>query len=292
MKKTLVILFGNDTMISVYPSKVKALLPIGNIPCLSICIKSFIEALKTKVQFLIITSDRYEQEVQTEISRWHPSDELEGITFDFELCDSYDNRNASILYSMLQKINKDSFDYVFISDCSFPLLGNEVIKMMFEKKDKNCYALIGNFEDQKFSLSRRLLDGVYINGENSLEFNSIGENNKIYPYYFMNTVFLTMDDFSSKFSKVTENINYYRLFDWKPFLIPTYFMKFEGVPFLLCNDRIYLDNLYWKKKNTEHLQYINNIWLKWIDANNRLGKIEKKIEKLKSFSRVKEKEEI
>lgn len=288
MEKTLVILFANDTMISVYPSKIKALLPIGNIPCLSVCIKSFIEALKTNITFFIIANECHHQELHTEIHRWHPMDEMEGVSFEFKLTETFDNRNASTLKSIIDQLcgEKHSFKNVFISDCSFPLLGNEVIQKMNEKKN-DCFAMVGNFKDPKFTLSRRLLDGISISEENYIDFPHVPENNRIFPYYFMNTVILPYEEFFAKFSNITENKNYYRLFPWKPFLLPTYLMKFEGVPFMLCNDRVYLDNLYWKKKNTQHLQYINNIWLKWIDASNRLDTIEKKIEKIKSISRSK-----
>ena len=289
MEKTLVILFANDTMISVYPSKVKALLPIGNIPCLSVCIKSFIEALKTNTVFVIITNSSHQEEMRTELSRWHPSEDLNGIFFRFKIIESFDHRNASTLNSVIQdlKENEELFHNVFISDCSFPLLGAEVIKNMSRKR-QGPWALVGVFTDPKFTLSRRLLDGVQITANNVLSFPPFPENNKIFPYYFMNTVHLSFEQFLCTFSPKNESINYYHLLSpLRAFLLPSYYMKFEGVPFMLCNDRIYLDNLYWKKKNTEHLQYINNIWLKWIDVNNRLIAIEKKIEKLKSLSKPK-----
>ena len=125
MEKTLVILFANDTMISVYPSKVKALLPIGNIPCLSVCIKSFIEALKTNTVFVIITNSSHQEEMRTELSRWHPSEDLNGIFFfRFKIIESFDHRNASTLNSVIQdlKENEELFHNVFISRLFLPFV--------------------------------------------------------------------------------------------------------------------------------------------------------------------------
>jgi len=284
-KKTLVILFANDTIISVFPTKMKALLPIGNIPCISICIKSFTEAIKDNIDFILITAEDVRRELETEIIRWHPSEEDDNIQFFFHPVKKCDHRYASVFGTLLKDQISEDYSSVIISDCSFPLLGNQIVKMFLEQNKDCCSAMIGNFLDKKFALSRRLLEGVTLSSEHTVEFPALSENNKTFPYYFMNTVCLPFQAFRNYFSGCTEDKNYYHCLTWDAFQIPTYFMKFECVPFMLCNDRIYLDNLYWKKKNVEHLQYINNMWMKWNNVSTRLGTIEKKIENMKSTSK-------
>jgi hypothetical protein len=97
-------------------------------------------------------------------------------------------------------------------------------------------------------------------------------------------------DFCENFQSVAdEKKSFISFLPWKALQLPLYYMSFEGIPFMLCNDRIYLDNLYWKRKNVEHLQYINNIWMKWNNVSHRLRTIEKKIENLKNLSNMNEK---
>lgn len=290
MERKLIILFANDTIVSIYPTKLKGLLPIGNIPCISLCIKSFIEALKDNIDFVIVLPKSFHQDVQTEIVRWYPQEEYETIQFLYHHVETYDNRHVRILDSILKTTIADKiYDYVFITDCSFPLLGNEVIKTMIVKKNSSSI-LVGNFSDKKFALSRKLLDGVHLSETNEIQFDAIVENNKIYPYYSMNTALLSFLEFKSRFENTTENVNYYHLHTWNPIILPSYLMKFEGIPFMLCNDRIYLDNLYWKKKNVEHLQYINSMWIKWNNISSRMENLEKKIENMKSQKKTKSKD--
>ena len=289
LKKTLVILFANDTIVSVFPTKVKALLPIGNIPCLCACIKSFLEALKENIDFFIVILPSSKQEIQTEIIRWHPREETKGVEFFFHEVETSDHRFAYVLRDILTNHNLEHYTSVLISDCSFPLLGNQVVKMLFEKTEAP-YALVGDFSHRKFNLSRRLLEGVTLSSENVLEFPILNENNKTYEFYFMNIVHLSFLDFCENFQSVAdEKKSFISFLPWKALQLPLYYMSFEGIPFMLCNDRIYLDNLYWKRKNVEHLQYINNIWMKWNNVSHRLRTIEKKIENLKNLSNMNEK---
>lgn len=229
-----------------YPRKCKILCPIGNYPLLYFIIK-YVTELSNKNDIFLLLHENYLEDVENELNRWelkHPSLQIITITQDVSITN----------HSILSLFNED----IFYMESHFPFLNQTLLDKFLKdiKKDKLTF-FAANFTDKKFSVIKK-------------NFFLVNETLRFIDICYIPQSFI---------SDITSNIM------WKDFLlsqkdvhlleIPKYYLKFEFFPLLNSSDRVYLDNLFWKRFNTDFLLQFHSIWKQLTNIDERLKKLEK-----------------
>lgn len=228
-----------------YPRKCKILCPIGNYPLLYFIIKYVME-LSNKDSIFLLLHESHLEDVENELNRWelkHPS--LQIITL---------NHHASITTDLILSLFKKD---IFYMESHFPFLNKTLLDKFLNDIQKDKLTIFtANFTDKKFNATKK-------------KFILVNETLRFIEICYVPQSFL---------SDITSNIL------WKDFLlsqknmhlleIPKYYLKFEFFPLLNSSDRVYLDNLFWKRFNTDFLLQFHSIWKQLHNIEERLQKLE------------------
>lgn len=228
-----------------YPRKCKILCPIGNYPLLYFIMKYIIE-LSDKDDIYLLLHKSQVEDVENELDRWelkHPSLQIIPL-----------NNQAPITTDLILSVfQKD----IFYMESHFPFLNETLLdKFLKDSKKDKLTLFTGNFTDKKFNAIKkklllvsetlRFLDMCYV------------------PCSIRNDVISNM--VWRDFLHSQTNIHLLE--------IPKYYLKFEFFPLLNSSDRVYLDNLFWKRFNTDFLLQFHSIWKQLNNIDERLKKLE------------------
>ena len=228
-----------------YPRKCKILCPIGNYPLLYFIIKYVME-LSNKDHIFLLIHENHLEDVENELNRW----ELKHSSLQII---SLDNKASITTNLFLSLFKKD----IFYMESHFPFLNETLLEKFLKdsKKDKLTF-FAGNFTDKKFNGIKK-------------KFILVNETLRFIDICYIPCSIIT---------NVTSNML------WKDFLlsqknihlleIPKYYLKFEFFPLLNSSDRVYLDNLFWKRFNTDFLLQFHSIWKQLNNIDERLKKLE------------------
>jgi hypothetical protein len=260
-KKINVLIFANDEKV-----ERKAIKIIDNLPCLVRIINSFRD-LSNEYSFRFIVFCYYEEieMIEDEMSRW-----ISDVTY---LSTDTRNMKSSIFHNFIHSNFYQRTGLFYITSLHFPLIDSIMIKNFIDSFNDRPLLMFGEMNDDRISFWKKFFPAI----EKKKEENSVFINwNMNHSEKFLFQCILDEQVFKDLYNiPFPTNLLYYHCISWSIFRLPSYFFKYEAIPFIEENDLKYIESSCVRKRNMELNLYLQKLWTKWKNIEERIARLEK-----------------
>lgn len=259
-KKICVLLFANDRKVNK-----KAIKMIDNLPCLFRIVSSFKE-LSTEYSFRFVVFCNYEELeiIEDEMSRW-----IDDVVY---IGTNHRDMNSSIFYNFINSDMYQSASLVYITSLHFPLMDATMIKNFIDAFRNSAHLMFGEMDHRRISFWKQYFPSILENDEGNVSINWILEKKNRFLY---NCIMSERNFYYLYNIPYPSNLLYYHCIFWKPYRLPSYFFKYEAIPFVEENDLNYIESCCVRKRNLDLNLHLQKLWSKWKSIEERIARLEK-----------------